>query len=78
MDDPKNLLALQEDDMETSFQKRFGWYVVINRITENDLTKHETILNKGLIEVLNQTSFLISVDQEIEKSQKKLMAQQSF
>ena len=54
-------------------QKRYGWYVVVNRITENDITKHEVVYQKKLIEVLNQLSFLF----DYEKEQIKIMKKQT-
>jgi hypothetical protein len=63
-----------EDDNETSFSKRFGWYVVLNRVASDDITKHETILSKPLVEVLNQTNFIIQKDMEIENERKKMMS----
>lgn len=64
----------QEDDSSPSFEKRFGWYVVLNRVTADDITKHETVLKKSLVEILNQTTYLIQKDSEIEKERKKVMS----
>lgn len=61
----------EEDDMETSFQKAFGWFIVTNRIAGNDFTKHEYIYEKTINEVLNQLSFLVSHDKEQERLMKK-------
>ena len=52
-----------EDDLQDSFQKSFGWFLVVNKVTDNDFTKHEYVYKKGVMEVLNQVSFLISFDQ---------------
>jgi hypothetical protein len=59
--------------MDNSFQKRFGWFLVINRITGNDFTKHEFVYQKNVMEVLNQLSYLISHDKEMERIQKEQM-----
>ena len=64
-----------EDDIQTNFQKSFGWFLVINKIADNDFTKHEYIYKKNITEVLNQLSYLISWEQEQIKAQKKLMSQ---
>lgn len=64
-----------EDDLQDSFQQAFGWFLVVNKITDNDFTKHEYVYNKKVMEVLNQLSFLISYDQEQIRIQKKAMGQ---
>lgn len=74
MDEDKTILEDEEGNMENSFQKAFGWFLVVNRITSNDFTKHEYIYQKNINEVLNQLSFLISYDKEQERLQKKAMA----
>jgi hypothetical protein len=61
----------EELDMESNFQKAFGWYVVTNRIAQNDFTKHDHIYEKTINEVLNQLSYLISYDNEQIRLQKK-------
>jgi hypothetical protein len=66
------------DESETntkSFGQRFGWYIVVNRVAANDITKHDDIFKKTLVEVLNQVSFLIEQDNEIEKQRRKAMNQ---
>lgn len=67
------------DDVETgvqnNFQKTFGWFLIVNKVANNDFTKHDYIYKKKLNEVLNQLSFLISYDKEVEKQMKKQMGQ---
>ena len=63
----------EEDNMGSTFQQAFGWYVVTNRIAGNDFTKHEYIYEKTINEVLNQLSYLTSYDKEQERLQKKAM-----
>ena len=67
------------DDVETgvqnNFQKTFGWFLIVNKVANNDFTKHDYIYKKKLNEVLNQLSFLISYDREVEKQMKKQMGQ---
>jgi hypothetical protein len=71
MAENQNDLDNEEDDMESNFQKSFGWFVVTNRITGNDFTKHDYIYEKTINEVLNQLSYLISYDNEQLRLQKK-------
>jgi hypothetical protein len=61
----------EETDMGNSFQKVYGWFLVVNRIAGNDFTKHEYIFNKKIMEVLNQLSFLIQYDEEQQRLMKK-------
>ena len=72
----KDLLENEEMDMGSSFQKAYGWYVVVNRIAENDFTKHDHIYKKNITEVLNQLSYLIDFDKEQIRLQKE--AQRGF
>lgn len=71
MDQNENNVEYEEDNMENTFQKTYGWYLVVNRIAGNDFTKHEYIYNKKVMEVLNQMSFLIEYDKEQIRLQKK-------
>ena len=61
----------EEIDIETSFQQTFGWQLVVNRIAGNDFTKHDYVYQKGVMEVLNQLSFLIEYDREQARLMKK-------
>ena len=70
MDEDKARLENEEDDMETNFQKSFGWFVVTNRIAGNDFTKHDYIYEKNLVEILNQLSYLIQHDREQDRLHK--------
>ena len=71
MAENQNDLDYEEFDVESNFQKSFGWFVVTNRITGNDFTKHDYIYEKNINEVLNQLSYLISYDNEQIRLQKK-------
>jgi hypothetical protein len=71
VDQNENNVEYEEDNMENTFQKIYGWYLVVNRIAGNDFTKHEYIYNKKVMEVLNQLSFLIEYDKEQIRLQKK-------
>ena len=72
MDEDKIRMEIEEDDMGNSFQKVYGWFVVVNKLAGNDFTKHEYIYKKNIMEVLNQLSYLINYDQEQERLQKKM------
>jgi hypothetical protein len=60
----------EEDDLDYSFQKTFGWFIVTNRITGNDFTKHDYIYEKNLVEILNQLSYLVQHDREQDRLNK--------
>jgi len=62
---------LEESDLETSFQKTFGWFVVVNRLSSNDITKHEVIYKMNVVEILNHLTYLISYDREQERLHKQ-------
>jgi hypothetical protein len=64
-----------EDLLQGSFANTFGWIIVVNRLTENDITKHKLIYEMNVVEVLNQLSYVIAWDQEQIKAQKKMMSQ---
>jgi hypothetical protein len=66
-------MGTKERDMERSFQQAYGWFLVVNRITSNDVTKHDEVYKKNLNEVLNQLSSLIDYDREQIRLQKKAM-----
>jgi Golgi nucleoside diphosphatase len=60
-------VEVEDGNMETSFQQTFGWFVVINRLSSNDITKHEMIYGMNVVEVLNHLTYLISYDREQER-----------
>lgn len=68
-------MASQEVDMEITFEKRFGWYLVLNRVGNDDITRHEEITRKTIIEVLNQLSYMVEKDREQVKQQKRAQGQ---
>ena len=72
MESNQNDLDGVEDDISNGFQKAFGWFLIVNKITDNDITKHEYIYEKNIMEVLNQLSFLIGYEQEQVRLQKKM------
>ena len=61
--------------LENYFEKTFGWFIVLNRISQDDITKHKEVIKKTIIEVLNQLSYLIEKDRKLERLQKKAMEQ---
>lgn len=64
-------MEAQEDNMETSFEQAFGWFAVINRLCDDDVTKHSTVLQTTILEALNQLVYLIQKQKEIERLHKK-------
>lgn len=71
----ENQTDMDDEEMvgESNYiQKTYGWFAIVNRVAENDITKHEIIYQKKLIEVLNQLSYLI----DYEKEQIKMMKSQ--
>ena len=70
MDPNKANMEFEENDMENSFQKVYGWFIDVNRLTENDFTKHSVIYESNIMSVLNQLSYLINYGQEQEKRMK--------
>lgn len=68
----------QKDDQrdgDLSFEQRFGWYTILNRLSNDDITKHDIILEKTLVEALNQMVYIIAKDKEQEKRHKEMMMQ---
>ena len=71
MESVQNDMDSMEDDIQNNFQESFGWFLIINKISDNDFTKHEYIYQKNINEVLNQLSYLIGYEQEQIRLQKK-------
>jgi hypothetical protein len=66
-------VEIPEDNMAESFEQRFGWFAVVNRITQDDVTKHPAVLQGSLVGALNQLFYLVEKDKEIEKRMKQQM-----
>ena len=60
-----------EDNIQNNFQEAFGWFVVVNKISDQDFTKHEYVYKQNLNAVLNQLSYLIGYEQEQIRLQRK-------
>ena len=60
-----------EAEKDVSFEKAFGWFAIINKICGDDITKHDTILKKRTLEILNQLLYLTEKDKEIMKQYNK-------
>jgi hypothetical protein len=45
--------------------------MVLNRIVDDDITRHDSIAKKGIIETLNMLSYLIEKDKEEIRRMKK-------
>jgi hypothetical protein len=74
MDEDEVRMEEQETNQQ-SFAQRFGWYLILNRVAGDDITKHDGIFKKSLVEVLNQVAYLVDKDREIEKERRKAMNQ---
>lgn len=70
-DADKIRMEMEEADLEKSMEQKFGWYLVLNRIAGDDITRHDTVAKKGIIEGLNMLSYLIEKDKEELKRIKK-------
>ena len=71
LDSDKVRMEMEETNLEKSMEEKFGWYLVLNRIANDDITRHDTITKKGIIEGLNMLSYLIEKDKEELKRMKK-------
>ena len=71
MDEDKARMVLEEDDNERSFQKVYGWFIVVNKLSGNDYTKHKIVYESNVVEILNQLSYLINYDEEQERIMKQ-------
>lgn len=73
LDSDKIALEIQEDIVEDTFEKRFGWLLVINRIASDDVTRHDQITSRGVIEILNQLTYILEKEKYIESMRKKTL-----
>jgi septum formation inhibitor-activating ATPase MinD len=71
LDADKVRMEMEKENMEKSMEEKFGWYLVLNRIANDDITRHDSITKKGIIEALNMLSYLIEKDKEEIKRFKK-------
>jgi hypothetical protein len=61
--------------MESYFQKTFGWFIILNRLSNDDVTRHEEITQKTITEALNQLSYLLEKEKLEIRLQKKAQGQ---
>lgn len=61
--------------MESYFQKTFGWFIILNRLSNDDVTRHTEIIEKSIIETLNQLSYLLEKEKLQVRLQKKAQGQ---
>tara|TARA_R110000822_G_C15098967_1_gene471640 strand:+ start:273 stop:518 length:246 start_codon:yes stop_codon:yes gene_type:complete len=71
LDADKIRMEMEKEDMDKSMEEKFGWYMVLNRIANDDITRHDSIVKKGIIETLNMLSYLVEKDKEEVKRFKK-------
>ena len=63
----KNSMDYEEMDNPNSFEKTYGWYIVVNRLSGNDFTKHKIVYDSNVMEALNQLSYIINYEEEQER-----------
>jgi hypothetical protein len=71
LDADKVRMEMEKENMDKSMEEKFGWYMVLNRIANDDITRHDSVTKKGIIEALNMLSYLIEKDKEEIKRMKK-------
>ena len=71
LDADKIRMEMEKENMDKSMEEKFGWYMVLNRIANDDITRHDSVTKKGIIEALNMLSYLIEKDKEEIKRMKK-------
>jgi ribosomal protein L9 len=71
LDADKVRMEMEKENMDKSMEQKFGWYLVLNRIAGDDITRHDSVTKKGIIEALNMLSYLIEKDKEEIKRMKK-------
>jgi len=67
VDATEDTMEGEEDNLSSNFQKRFGWYAVIERLAGDDITKHNQITATKLVEAFNHLVYLIAKDEEQKK-----------
>jgi ribosomal protein L16 Arg81 hydroxylase len=71
----KDAMEDEKNPYERSFEERFGWYVVLNRVAQDDISRHTEITEKSIIEILNQLSYIIEKEKHIEVETKRARGQ---
>ena len=61
----------EKDNMENSFEQAFGWFAVINRLCNDDITKHSEVTKTSILEALNQLLYIMEKEKEINRRQKE-------
>jgi hypothetical protein len=62
--------------LEGNFQKRFGWYIVLNRVAQDDITRHKEVTIQTIIAVMNQLSYILEKERIEVAIQKQMMSTQ--
>tara|TARA_R110000822_G_scaffold150584_14_gene289700 strand:- start:131 stop:373 length:243 start_codon:yes stop_codon:yes gene_type:complete len=70
VDDDEDGLDEQENPTTLTFEQQFGWFAILNRIADNDFTKHNKIAKGSLVSSLNQLTFILAQEKEILKRQR--------
>ena len=71
LESDKSRLEDEKDPMDLGLEERFGWFLILNRVCNDDITRHKEVIEKTIIEVLNQLSFIIQKEAEEIKRQKR-------
>jgi hypothetical protein len=61
----------EENTMENSFEQAFGWFAIINRLCEDDITRHTQVLKTTIIEALNQLLYILEKEKYVIRLQKQ-------
>ena len=70
----ENDLEVQEGYMDPSFAKAFGWYAVLNRIAQDDITRHNQVLTKKVLEILNQYLYIVEKEKELDRLRRQAVS----
>lgn len=49
----------EEANQQDEYSKQWGWFQIINRLAQDDITRHEKVLALGHIQCFNQLSFFV-------------------
>ena len=60
-----------ENTTNVSFEQQFGWFAILNRIADDDITKHNQVTEGSLVSALNQLTFILEKEKEIIKREKQ-------
>ena len=53
-----NLFGQKGGETASEYEKRWGWFILLSNITNNDFTKWDTVLDWNIVRLLNTISFI--------------------